>query len=408
MITIWVGFTLGLIAFCLAIPIMVLFVECLAAGFNFPGFTSNDDLPEPTISVLIPAHNEGLVIGQTLANILPQLKPDDEIIVIADNCTDETVAIATENGAQVLERQDPDNRGKGYALDYGLHHLAQNPPEVVVMIDADCLVEPGAIATIAQQALLTAKPVQALYLMETPPNPSVKNSISALAFLVKNWVRPQGLAKLGGPCLLTGTGMAFPWSIIQSISLASSNIVEDMQLGVDLAIAGYSPQFTAKAKVIGYLPQDETATTSQRTRWEHGHLQTLKTQGPRLLKASLSPRRFELLQMALDLCVPPLSLLVILWVGAAAISLLASSLGVSAIPTIIIALEGVLLIAAIGMAWANFGRSLIPLKTLLGIPLYILWKIPLYLTYFIKPQKEWVRTQREPLDKSSPNSDKIL
>ncbi|MFO7144755.1 glycosyl transferase, partial [Arthrospira sp. PCC 8006] len=100
--------------------------------------------------------------------------------------------------------------------------------------------------------------------------------------------------------------------------------------------------------------------------------------------------------------------LVILWVGAAAISLLASSLGVSAIPTIIIALEGVLLIAAIGMAWANFGRSLIPLKTLLGIPLYILWKIPLYLTYFIKPQKEWVRTQREPLDKSSPNSDKIL
>ncbi|MDC0838199.1 glycosyltransferase family 2 protein, partial [Limnoraphis robusta] len=157
---------------------MVLFVECLAAGFNFPGFISNDDLPEPTISVLIPAHNEGLVIGQTLANILPQLKPDDEIIVIADNCTDETVAIATENGVQVLERQDPDNRGKGYALDYGLRHLAPNPPEVVVMIDADCLVEPGAIATIAQQALITAKPVQALYLMETPPNPSVKNSIS--------------------------------------------------------------------------------------------------------------------------------------------------------------------------------------------------------------------------------------
>jgi cellulose synthase/poly-beta-1,6-N-acetylglucosamine synthase-like glycosyltransferase len=77
-----------------------------------------------------------------------------------------------------------------------------------------------------------------VYDMEQPPNPTPKDSISALAFLVKNLVRPSGLKQLGFPSLLTGTGMAFPWSIIRSVSLASRNIVEDMQMSLELAIAG--------------------------------------------------------------------------------------------------------------------------------------------------------------------------
>jgi len=393
---------LVILAFGLAIPIAVLWIECGVALFASSDPASESDSPEPRISVLIPAHDEALVIGATLTGIISQLKETDEAIVIADNCTDETATIARDKGATVLERQDRDNRGKGYALDYGLRHLRQNPPDVVVMVDADCRVEPGAIATIARKARQTGNPVQALYLMETPPDPSVKNSISAFAFLVKNWVRPLGLAQMAGPCALTGTGMAFPWSGIESVSLASGNIVEDMQLGVDLAIAGYPPQFTAAAQVLGLLPTDEKATTSQRTRWEHGHLETLRTQVPRLLKAAISKGRFDLFQMAMDLCVPPLSLLVLLWVGVGAIAVLAGILGFSWLPALILAVEGLFLTLAILLAWGKFGRSVIPLKTLLSIPLYILWKIPLYLGFFIKPQKEWVRTERDLTPPSQP------
>ena len=74
-----------------------------------------------------------------------------------------------------------------------------------------------------------------VYDTEQPPNPTPKDSISALAFLVKNLVRPSGLKQLGFPSLLTGTDMAFPWSIIRSVSLASDNIVEDMQMSLDVA-----------------------------------------------------------------------------------------------------------------------------------------------------------------------------
>jgi cellulose synthase/poly-beta-1,6-N-acetylglucosamine synthase-like glycosyltransferase len=212
---------------------------------------------------------------------------------------------------------------------------------------------------------------------------------------VKNLVRPSGLKQLGFPSLLTGTGMAFPWSIIRSVSLASSNIVEDMQMSLDLAIAGHPTVFCPEAKVTGCLPQRQQAAKSQRTRWEHGHLQTLLTQTPRLAAASVGQKRFDLFAIALDLSVPPLSLLVAIWVAAFAASLLAATFGTSLIPAVFLAVQGLLILVSIVGAWAKFGRADISGATLLSVPFYILWKIPLYMGFILKRQTKWVRTERD-------------
>lgn len=350
----------------------------------------------PRLAVLIPAHNEALVIQDTLAALMPQLVEGDRLIVIADNCSDDTAAIARSAGATVLERQNRDQRGKGYALDFGLRSLDADPPDIVVMVDADCTLLPGALRTIAQQAAQSQRPVQALYLMEQPPDPSAKDSVSALAFMVKNRVRPRGLQRLGLPCLLTGTGMAFPWEMIRQSPLASGNIVEDMQLGLDLAIAGAPPQFCETARVIGRLPQQDQAATSQRTRWEHGHLQTLVTQVPRLLTTAIARQRLGVLALALDLAVPPLSLLVMLWGAAMMGAIAAGWLGISWAIAGFLGLQGLLLLSAVMLAWARFGRSILSLGQLLSIPLYVLWKIPMYIAFIVRPQRQWVRTERDP------------
>jgi cellulose synthase/poly-beta-1,6-N-acetylglucosamine synthase-like glycosyltransferase len=315
------------IALLLLIPITVLFLECSGAFLSgFPP-TGETKAPRPKVAVLIPAYNEAAGIAATISSILPQLTPQDRLLVIADNCTDATAEIARNCGASAIERQDTQRKGKGYALDFGLQSLESDPPEVVIMVDADCICQPDSIEKLARAALASKRPVQATYLMEQPPNPTPKDSISALAFIVKNLVRPSGLKQLGFPSLLTGTGMAFPWSIIRSVSLASSNIVEDMQMSLDLAIAGHPTVFCPEAKVTGCLPQLQQAAKTQRTRWEHGHLQTLLTQTPRLATASVQQKRFDLLAIALDLSVPPLSLLVAIWLAAFAVSLLAATFG---------------------------------------------------------------------------------
>ncbi len=373
----------------------VLWLECWGATIARAQPLSRT-LGMPKTVVLIPAHNEAEGIEVTLTPILLQLPEAATILVIADNCTDDTAAIARNLGVEVLEREDPEHRGKGYALDFGLQHLAPDPPAVVVMVDADCDVQMGTIEQIAKQAVGLKRPVQALYLMAKPAQPQAKDAVSAFAFKVKNLVRPLGLWQWQQPCLLTGTGMAFPWEVLPQISLASGNIVEDMQLGLDLAIAGYPPQFSPTTLVMGRLPSQEKAATTQRTRWEHGHLQTLITSVPRLVMAGIKQGRWDLMTLALELAVPPLTLLVLLWGGMMALSLVLWGLGWLLLwPVLISVVAGLLLFSAIFTAWLRFGRQDLSARMLLSIPFYILWKIPLYFRFLTRPESQWVRTERD-------------
>ncbi len=392
----WVEFGLLVITVGVMFPTTLFFVECFVALLPSRHKVYRLDLPRPRMAVLVPAHNEATGIGQTLAALLPQIGLGDRLVVIADNCDDATAAVARQAGATVIERKDAQRRGKGYALDFGLKFLDKDPPDVVVIVDADCLVSENAIDRIVQLAFSRGRPVQATYLLATPAQPQPKDAVSALAFTVKNWVRLAGLSNLGLHAILTGTGMAFPWAVLQTVSLASGNIVEDMQVSVDLAIAGMSPIFCESARVMGCLPQQNSAATSQRTRWEHGHLQTLKTQVPRLVRAALRQRRFDLAVFALDLSIPPLSLLVMLWWVITCLDLLAVVfLSISPLPVVVAGLGSGLIIASVVVAWANFASRDIPARSLLSIPLYILWKIPLYFKFLIKPQTKWIRTARD-------------
>ena len=389
--------TLGLF-----IPIMVFFVECTAALFSRRQLVWKAMESRPRVDVLVPAHNEASGITATIKSLLPQLIAQDRLVVIADNCDDETAVIARTLGATVIERYDHNHWGKGYALDYALQFIAVDLPEVVVMIDADCIVAPDAIERLVSLAYATARPVQASYLMKQPFNPGSKDAVSLLAVIVKNLVRPSGLYQLGVPCLLTGSGMAFPWSTLSKVSLASGSIAEDMQLAVELAIAGHTPVFCSEAKVTALLPQQKQVAKSQRRRWEHGHLQILLTQVPRLLKAAVRQKRFELLAIALDLCVPPLSLLVLLWTVAMVGALSIGGLNGSWTLTIILIIEALLVTLSTISAWAKFGRADISLQTLLTVPLYIFWKIPLYFAFLVQPQTKWIRTERDKVDEPQP------
>lgn len=383
-------------AIALLVPVLVLCLECAAAALWRPQRGAAAGLADETsLAILIPAHNEAGGIGRTLSTILPQLRPGDRLVVVADNCTDSTAEVARSAGASVIERFDTRRRGKGYALDFGLNHLSDCPPSVVIFLDADCDALPGGLMALAQQAHQSQLPAQAVYLMEKPPEPGLKDSISAFAFKVKNLVRPLGLRQMGQPCLLTGTGMAMPWPAATAVSVASGHIVEDMKLGLDLAIAGYPPQFCPQAWVTSRLPQGEAAAKSQRTRWEHGHLQVMTEFVPKLLAAFLQQGRLGLLALALELLVPPLSLLVMLWaalLGLTAGFALLSGLGLSLLVT---GVAGGLLLLSIVLAWQRYGRDEISLRQLAQIPLYLLWKIPLYLGYVVNPEKRWVRTERD-------------
>jgi cellulose synthase/poly-beta-1,6-N-acetylglucosamine synthase-like glycosyltransferase len=379
----------------ISINILVLFVECLSALWFKKGENWEDKATSTDYRLIIPAHNEASCLGQTLSSLIPQVNNPEQIMVIADNCTDTTAAIAREFGVTVIERTNTEQRGKGYALAYGLKQLESNPPEVVIFFDADCLVGDNAVKQLTQKAIATNKPIQALYLMEKPENPTPKDIISAFAFLVKNWVRPLGLTTLGLPCLLTGTGMAFPWGVINQVSLDHGNIVEDMQLGIDLTLVGYPPLFLPTANVTGILPQKEQTSQQQRKRWEHGHLQTILTQVPALMLSAIAQKSFSVFSLALELSVPPLSLLVMFWGLTLVLALLGGFIFGVWLSAFVLIFAGVLLFIAIISAWAKFAQEEIPLKSLLLIPVYLLSKVTIYANFLGKRESVWVKTERD-------------
>ncbi|GBF79289.1 glycosyl transferase [Aphanothece sacrum FPU1] len=334
------------------------------------------------------------MISESLDALLTQLMPQDKIVVIADNCSDQTAEIVKEKGLTVIERQNSQQRGKGYAVDYGLKFLESNPPEVVVILDADSLMEANTLDYLVKLAYAKQKPIQSTYLMKTDLNPSMKDRISAFAIMVKNLVRPYGLTQFNMPCLLNGSGMAFPWSIIRQVPVANNHTVDDMQLSVDLAIAGYAPYYCPQGQVMGRLMQQDQGK-SQRTRWEHGHLSQILIQVPHLLQASVKQQRLDLLILALELAVPPLSVLVIFWLSFTSFSLIAAIVGFSWFPFLMFLIQGLLILVSIIGSWFKFGQSIIPGMMLLAIPQYLIWKLPIYLNFLQKPEINWNKTERD-------------
>jgi cellulose synthase/poly-beta-1,6-N-acetylglucosamine synthase-like glycosyltransferase len=380
----------------LSVPLTVLFGEVLLAFIA----TGDDQTRLPTgehvrVAVVVPAHDESAIIGEALRSVRSQLGVSDRVVVVADNCSDDTAGVAVMEGAEVLVRTDAERRGKGFALDCAIRHLEADPPEVVLIVDADCILAGDAVGILATQVASSGRSAQALYLMNAPLGASLMTRIGHFAWTVKNQVRATGLNRAGLPVQLMGTGMAFPWAHIRHAGLATGHLVEDLMLGIELARAGVPALFCPRARVTSFLPASSQGIRTQRTRWEHGQLGVALTEAPRLLFDSIVGRDRNLLAIALDLFVPPLALLLLvvsaLWVA----SLMFFYWTGSEWPLGITTLELVILACSVLLSWIGYGREIISLGGLAFAVVYALWKIPLYLRFLVARQVEWVRSKRD-------------
>ena len=335
------------------------------------------------------------MLPETIPEILRQLRNGDRLLVVADNCSDRTATVARELGAEAIVRTDMVNRGKGFALDYGIRHFANDPPSVVVVIDADCFVSDCAIERLSEACRVTNRPTQALYRMISAPNSTQNTLVREFAWRVKNWVRPLGLRNMGLPCQLMGTGMAFPWEVIANAQLATGALVEDLKLGLDLAADGHPPVFFPHAIVTSQFPVTGEGSRSQQLRWEGGHLELITADIPLFLVKAVRTLDLQLLVLALDAAVPPLSLLStsILFFLVLGFGSWQMGIGPSALIISLLALIG-LILATIG-CWLKAGRDLLPLRSVLLIGPKALAKIPFYFRLLIQRNSQgWIRTDR--------------
>jgi cellulose synthase/poly-beta-1,6-N-acetylglucosamine synthase-like glycosyltransferase len=388
------SYLLATVAACLAVPTVIFTVEVCAAFFRRHQ-TASTARRRGTVAVLVPAHDEARGVLATLNDIKPQLGPADRLVVIADNCTDDTAAIAASAGAEVTVRLDPSNIGKGFALDWGMNFLASNPPDIVIMVDADCRLTERVIDQLANVCEEMQRPVQSLYLMAGSDRSKVNHQVAEFAWRVKNWVRPLGLQALGLPCQLMGSGMAFPWTVIRSVDLSSGLIVEDLKLGLDLTSAGYAPVFCPSAVVTSDFPSSAEGAMGQRKRWEHGQIGLIRTMAVSRLVQAVRSRDVNLAALVLDLLVPPLSLLFFMISVVALGTGLAFLIGLTATAFAISLGCLIVVILAVIVAWVLRGRDVLPAKSLARVPSYLVMKVRLYIAAALGERiSRWARADR--------------
>ena len=419
-------------------PILVAFVGLAAGGSvafllfllcaAFMGRRAAPPLPPRrplALAVIIPAHDEELVLAGTLDSLGKQDYPKEcfEVIVVADNCTDTTAALAGSYGVTVLERIQAEARGKGHALNHAVAHLLTrpSPPDGFVIVDADTWVAPDFL-TRMNARLQSGKGIGGCAAWQGRYGvlnfgESWRAGLMAAAFDLVNHVKPLGREALKLSVGLKGNGMAFTRAVAEAYPWPGGSLTEDLDYGLELARhLGLRVGYAHEARVLAQMPTEAAQAGSQRSRWERGRLKMVRERALPLLWEGLRDRNRLLTDMGLDLIVPPLAELGALTLAWFSLVLLGTAVHLLPHPTVWLAAAALTGAGLAGYILGGLRMAGAPpeaFAALLRAPFYVAWKFALALSGLGRRRQgvdEWVRTERAPIvpQEQAPASPLIL
>jgi cellulose synthase/poly-beta-1,6-N-acetylglucosamine synthase-like glycosyltransferase len=244
-----------------------------------------------TVTVLIPAHNEEDLVGQTIDSLMMQSRKPERVIVIADNCTDRTVEIARSRGVEVFESIE-NNQKKAGALNQILSQLlpGMGQNDTVMIMDADTVLRQGFIKSAVEHFVrdrgLSA--VGGLFYGE--------NRKGFLAQIQRNeYTRYSREIKRrrGRVFVLTGTASIFRARALRTVAEERGHLLpgkkgdvydthaltEDNELTIALKTLGALMTSPDECMVETELMPTFGALWRQRLRWQRGAMENIATYG---------------------------------------------------------------------------------------------------------------------------------
>jgi len=346
--------------------------------------------------VVVPAHNEEAVLSRVLASLRALDWPADQfrMVVIADNCTDATAAVAAAAGAHVMKRVDAEQRGKGYALAFAfMASRARGWADAVVVVDADAQVSANLLEAFARRLERGEHAVQAHYGVSNA-GASWRTRLLSIAKAAFHIVRSRARERLKLSCGIRGNGWAVTHALLERVPYRAFSLTEDLEYGIALGLAGYRVAYADEADADAEMVTGERDARRQRQRWERGRFELVRTRTLPLLAQALRRRSAVCLDLALDLLVLPLSYVVlnVALLGVLAALAARGSADTRAWLWVTAACGGALLLHIL-RGWQLSGVGLRGLLDLARAPFFLVWKILVMVSG--RGSREWVRTKRE-------------
>jgi len=349
---------------------------------------------------IVPAHNEENIISKTIYSLsgLVYPKKNYDVFVIADNCTDQTAQIARTLGTTVLERTNPDQKGKGYALRWAFDKVLAHEKgyDAIIVVDADSLVSGNFLEVMNDYLSRGRRVIQCSDLvLPEPGNWSVE--ATRIGFLLYNYVKPLGRKVLGLNMGLRGNGMCFSADVLREIPWQAWSLTEDVEYGLVLLLKGVGIDFAPEAVVHAQMPVEASNAETQRSRWEIGRFQIIRSYTPKFLYKAISKRSFAHFDVFVELITPPfvnMMLMITVIFGAGFVLWLLALL-----PAVHVLLWGLLLSAGFCYLFVGLfagGADMSLYRSLLKIPRYVVWKLKVYVRALVNGKEEnWIRTIRD-------------
>ncbi|CAN5163669.1 hypothetical protein BH11PLA2_BH11PLA2_33380 [soil metagenome] len=233
----------------------------------FQRTTTPSSSPSTRFAILVPAHNEALSLPVTLVSLAKLDYPVDlvSVFVIADNCTDDTASVARNHGVGVLERHEPDRRGKGYALEFALKQILPTRPDAVLILDADGELDSQSLHIFDARLQKGASVVQGS--IRTRNAAAGPTSLVAAVGNVMDDRVSAGRDVLRMRVPLRGSNMVFARSVFEEHPWQSYGLTEDAEYSEILHRASIRVQFEAAAKAVSESAANVDALCQQRRRW---------------------------------------------------------------------------------------------------------------------------------------------
>ncbi len=352
-----------------------------------------------TFIILIPAHNEEVVLGNTIESLKKLDYPQDkyQVIVVADNCTDETARIAREHGAECLIRNDPRNKGKGQALSWAFEKVLEKHFDAVVILDADCQLDSNALRVFDSYLGAGWKVFQAKYSASNPDSSAMSYAL-AVGNLIENDLFYAPKSRMGLAVLLRGTGFVISPKILKALPWRAHSVAEDIEYSIDLIRSRIPIGFVPEVRVFSEFPVNPGQLEVQRTRWAEGNIGFAKKNILTFVWQGLRTKNWLLIDAGLTLFVLSKPMMLLLTVGAVVLSI-HCRLFVPGMPSQAMLAAGLILsgamLAYLGLGILRLGLSRHRLFLLIQTPLVVYKLVTIALKSFAgRGEGRWVRTPR--------------
>jgi len=376
---------------CLVTAYLLVMIGASLLARRKPGLMTE---PTKKFAVLIPAYNEGVLVGRVLDSLCGLSYPKFlyDLFVVADNCTDNTAFVAQQHGATVYERYDLSQRGKGYAIQWllGKVFTLGRDYDAFVIFDADSEVSTNFLDVMNTKLCEGSKVIQGYYNVLNPSE-SWGASLRNVALALIHYIRPLAKGVLGVSCGLKGNGMCFATCVLEQYDWSAFTLAEDVEFHLKLVSAGLKVDFAPEAMVLAQMPSSLKSARSQNLRWERGRIEMARQYALKLLVDGLRDRSLTKIDAAVEQLIPPISVPFALAVICLVASLLLGE-------PLLITLSGVVIIGHLLYVFGGLLIAHVPIRTyisLLYAPVYVMWKFWLYLSVlFALRRYEWIRTRR--------------